>query len=139
MGHCFGERDHVGLEDAFAALPGVLDRMILARIWPGSVYPDPPPHKRRHGVALAKVDEPDALRQLRQSIRVLAEPRDAYWMTWPKLALELVGDQTGPPTMVGYLPPGWVRLEAAADRQLVDPDAMTAWIQAWTPHVASAL
>ena len=133
------ERDHVGMQDPFSALPGLLDRTTLVRIWPGSTYPEPPPRKQRRGVALAKVDEPGALRQFQQSIKVLAEPRDAYWMTWPKLAFELVGDYIGPLTLVGYLTPDWVRLEGAGDRPLVDPDAVTGWIRTWAPHVASDL
>jgi hypothetical protein len=125
------------MEDSFSDLPSFLDRTILVRIWPGSAYPEPP-RKRRHGkAALAKIDEPGALGQLQQSLRVLAEPTEVYWMTWPTLAFELVGDHTGPLMMVGYLAPGWLRLEPAGDRQLADPDAVSGWIQTWAPHVTT--
>ncbi len=99
------------MDDPFAALPGLLERTILVRIWPGSVYPGPPPRKRRHGVALAKVDDSGALRRLQRSLSVL----------------------------VGYLAPDWLRLEASGDRRLVDPGAVTGWIQTWAPSIASEL
>lgn len=118
--------------DPFSDLPGALDRTSLVRIWPGSAYPEPPTKRQRRGVAPAWVDDVGALSDFRQSLRVLPEPTEVYWMGWPTLAFQLVGDHTGPLLVVGYHP-GWLRLDPAGDRQLADPEALTRWIQAWSP------
>jgi hypothetical protein len=126
-------RDPFDVADRFAELDAVFDRVAFVRVWPGHAYPRPP-RKRRDGRPIVVIGDAEALGGLRAALGATVEYGEASLMTWPNLAFELVDGGAETLAVVGYIHGGWLRMDGAFDRQLIDHYGVVAWLEAWAPQ-----
>ena len=69
---------------------------------------------------------------LATALRVRPDSEIMWWMGWPDRWFEFAGDQGSLLIAVGMLAPDWLRWEPHGDLHLADPEALAAWLTAWT-------